>query len=79
MGKKIYVYEGFCNECFITDKRVNEDWIVCCSSVTLAESFVDAVGGVPYLDRDLISESQYSWVGDDYDFNTMTAKDWFNF
>lgn len=44
MGKKIYVYEGFSGKCFITDKRVNEDWIVCCSSVPLAESFVDAVG-----------------------------------
>lgn len=79
MGKKIYVYEGFGGECFITDKRVNEDWIVCCSSVPLAESFVDAVGGSLYLDRDVISESQYSWVGDDYDYNTMTADDWFNF
>lgn len=79
MEKKIYVYETLCGECFITDKEVTKDWSADFKSVPDAENWVDEVGGSLYLDRDVISESQYSWVGDDYDYNTMTAEDWFNF
>lgn len=79
MEKEFYVYETSCGECFITDKEVSKDWAATFKSVRDAENWVDEVGGALYLDRDLISESQYSWVGDDYDYNTMTADDWFNF
>lgn len=79
MEKKFYVYETLCGECFITNKEVTKDWSATFKSVPDAENWVDEVGGSLYLDRDLISESQYSWVGDDYDINTMNADTWFNF
>lgn len=79
MEKKIYVYETLYGESFITNKEVTKDWSATFKSVPDAEDWVDENGGAPYLDRDLISESQYSWEGDDYDYKTMTAEDWFNF
>lgn len=64
--KQIYVYLIYYS-CYVTDKKIpNLKPIAVFEDVPNAEDFVVSSGDTLVLDRDLIHESSYRWVGDDY-------------
>lgn len=70
--KKIYVYAGY-YELYVTDKVMPDCFVLQgeFDSVVEAEAFAEEIGDWLWLDRDLISESSYSWENEDYDIHTF--------
>lgn len=65
--REIRVYEvGY--EMIVTDKEIKgAELAATFDSVAKAERYVESEEMWLQLDKDLIGESQYSWVGDDYE------------
>lgn len=66
---KVFELAGNPYELYISDKDLGDSFILLREYKTMrgAENYVEAQGLWLNIDKDIVNDSQYNWVGDDYD------------
>lgn len=75
MKDKYKVYEGYF-ELFVSTKILDLTLVNEFDTMAEAEEFCENSDYWMWIDSDLVDESQYSLVGDDYDLHVFNAKEY---